>query len=241
MNLGQLILGLVPLALGVVLSPLAIMALVAVLLSARARINGVMYLIGWALAIAVALMLSYFLLGSLGVGRPDATPVWVSVLKIVLGLVLIVGGVWEYRKGRAKIKEMAAATTPEEVVAAAPQLPGWLRAVETFTAGRSLLLGFGIFILNPVDLSCAVIAGIDVRAAELSPSSATAVLVIFGVIGLLPIAIPVFLMLIMGERSAPFLERTRSYIGSHSGVLNAGLLLVIGALQLQKGLSALIG
>ncbi len=48
-------------------------------------------------------------------------------------------------------------------------------------------------------------------------------------------------MLIMGDRAAPFLERTRGYIGGHSGVLNAGLLLVIGALQLQKGLSALIG
>lgn len=241
MNLGQLVLGLVPLALGIVLSPLAIMALVAVLLSARARVNGVMYLIGWALAIAVALALSYSLLGSLGVGRPDTPPVWVSVLKVVLGLVLMVGGVWEYRKGRAKIKEMAAASTPDEVVAAAPQLPGWLKAVETFTASRSLLLGFGIFILNPVDLSCAVIAGIDIRAAGLPTATTTAVLLIFGIVGLLPIAIPVFLMLIMGDRADPMLQRTRTYIGSHSGVLNAGLLLVIGALQLQKGLSVLIG
>jgi hypothetical protein len=38
--MGELILGLVPVALGVVLSPLAIMALVAVLLSQNARANG---------------------------------------------------------------------------------------------------------------------------------------------------------------------------------------------------------
>ncbi len=186
MNLGQLVLSLVPLALGIVLSPLAIMALVAVLLSKRARINGVMYLLGWGLAITVVLALSYGLLGALDLGPPGSTPVWLSVLKIVLGLVLLGGGVWGYRKGRTKIKEMAAASTPEELTAAAPQLPGWLHAVETFTAGRSLLLGFGIFALNPVDLSCAVIAGIEIRAAGLPPTTASTVLVIFGVVGLLP-------------------------------------------------------
>jgi hypothetical protein len=41
-DMGDLILQLVPLALGVVLSPLAVMALVAVLVSRLARINGLL-------------------------------------------------------------------------------------------------------------------------------------------------------------------------------------------------------
>ncbi len=239
--MGELILDLVPLAAGLVLSPLAIMALVAVLLSARARVNGVMYLIGWALAITAGLAIGYGLLGGLEPEQPASTPVWVTLVHIVLGLVLIGGGVWEYRKGRAVLRQMAAATTPAEVVAAAPQLPGWLKAVATFTAVRSLALGFGIFALNPVDLSCAIIAGIDTRAAGLPSGSASTVLVIFGLVGLLPVLIPVALILIMGVRADPFLTQARSWIAGHNGILNAGLLLVIGALQLQKGLSALLG
>ncbi|MET0694348.1 MAG: GAP family protein [Propionibacteriaceae bacterium] len=239
--MGQLILDLVPLAFGIILSPLAIMALVAVLLSARARINGIMYLLGWAVAIAVGLVVSYGLLGLADHDFAAATPTWLSVIHILLGLLLVAGAVWSYRKGRATLRQMAQASTPSEVVAAAPQLPGWLRAVATFTASRSLLLGFGIFLLNPVDLSCALIAGIDVRAAALAPSTSYLVLVVFGVIGLLPIAVPVVLMLVLGERVHPLLERLRTWIGGHSGMLNAAMFLVIGVLQLQKGLSAIIG
>lgn len=239
--MGELVLDLVPLALGVVFSPLAIMALVAVLLSNRARVNGIAFLVGWALAITAILALSFGFLGQFKPTDSAATPVWVSVLHVVVGLLLVAAGVWQSRKGRTKLHAMAQAASPAEVVAAAPQLPGWLHAVETFTAGRSLVLGFGIFALNPVDLSCALIAGIDIAAAGLSSPAAYGLLVAFAIIGLLPIAIPVVLILVLGTRADPFLEQSRGWIGSHNGILNASVLMVIGALQLQKGLSALIG
>lgn len=238
--MGELVLDLVPLAAGIILSPLAIMALVAVLLSDRARVNGVMYLIGWALAITVVLIFSYSVLGSLKPEQSLTTPVWVTIVRLLVGLLLIATGVWEYRKGRAVLRQMAVARTPTEVVAAAPQLPGWLQTVSTFTTLRSFALGFGIFALNPVDLSCALIAGIDIRSAPLPDGVGTWLLVIFGLVGLLPILVPVGFILVVGRRAEPFLGRARNWIASHNGVLSAALLLVIGALQLQKGLTALV-
>jgi hypothetical protein len=238
--MGDLILALVPLAAGIVISPLAIMALVAVLLSARARINGVMYLIGWALGLTCVLVLGFTVLGGLKPAQSPTTPSWMSAVHILLGLVLIAGAVWSYRKGRTVLRQMAAATTPAEVVAAAPQLPGWLKAVATFTAVRSLLLGFGIFALNPVDFSCALIAGMDIGSAHLPPGTQLTVLMIFGIVGVLPIALPVVMILTTGDRADPVLNRVRDWIAGHNGMLSAGMLLVIGALQLQKGLGALL-
>lgn len=49
--MGSPTLQLVPVVFGVILSPLAIMALVAILLSDRAWANGIAYLVGWVVGI----------------------------------------------------------------------------------------------------------------------------------------------------------------------------------------------
>ena len=235
--IGELVVSLVPLALGIVMSPLAIMALVAVLVSRRARANGVAFLIGWILAITVALAVSYLVFGTLQLHETHAPAIWVSVVRLVIALVLIGSAVLVYRRGRARIREMAAAASVSDVVAAAPQLPGWLRAVNEFTPARCGLLGFGIFILNPVDLSCAVLAALDVRLAD---DGSGWLLVVFALVGIAPIAIPVLYTLVAGAKADPFLERIRTWIAGHTAVLNAALLVLIGAMQLQKALSALV-
>nr|WP_246306833.1 GAP family protein [Herbiconiux flava] len=231
---------LLPLSLGIVMSPLAIMALVAVLLSGRPRQNGVAFLLGWAVAIVVALGVSYTVFGLLELRERTAPPVWVPTVRLVLGLLLVGGAVWIYRRGRAHTRAMAEAQSPAEVAAAAPQLPGWLQKVSTFSPGRSFLLGLGIFLLNPVDASCAVLAGLDVRLAEVEPSAGVAALVVFGIVGVLPIGTPVVLVLVRGESAAPVLTRIRTWIASHTSVLNAALVLVIAVLQLQKAVSTFL-
>ena len=238
--MGELIVSLLPLALGVVMSPLAIMALVAVLVSQRARANGTAFLIGWAVALIATLGVSYLVFGFLEVHENREPPLWAAFVRLVIALLLIGAAIWAYRRGHNRVLAMAAAATPEAVVAAAPQLPGWLRAVDQFTPGRSLLLGFGIFALNPVDVSCSVLAMLDVRAAPVSPASAATAIVAFAVVGILPIAAPVFYTLVKGAGADPLLERVRSWIAGHTSLLNAGLLVLIGAMQLQKALSTLL-
>jgi len=238
--MGDLVLSLLPLALGIVMSPLAIMALVAVLLSRRARVTGVFFALGWALGIAIGLGASYAVLGLFDLQPRSTPPDWVSAARLVFALVLILGAVYIYRKGHARAVAMAHARTPTDVTEAAPQLPGWLRSVETFTPTRSLLLGVGIFVLNPVDLSCAIIAALDVRLAGFGGTTDALVLIVFGVVGILPILIPVLLLLVRGEQATPVLASIRTWIASHTSVLNAALVLVIALLQLQKAVSAFL-
>lgn len=237
----ELIVNLIPLALGIIMSPLAIMALVAVLVSKRARVNGVAFLVGWAIAVLVAVFGSIIVFSLLDLHKFGELPMWVAVVRLLFALLLIGAAVWTFRKGHAHVQAMAVANTPQQVVAAAPQLPGWLRAVENFTAFRSLLLGFGIFLLNPVDASCGIIAGLDMRTAEISDSALVWVAIVFSIVGILPIAIPVILAVVKGREADAVLQRVRAWIAGHTSALNAGLLLLIGAMQLQKALSALFG
>ena len=194
---------LVPVLLGVVASPLAIIALIAVLLSRNAKTNGLTYLIGWACAVVIAVLFAYWLLGQID-PRVKAEPApWVAVARLAVGVLIGVGAVWTYRRSRLKIAAMAAASTPEEVVAAAPQLPGWLNSVETFTAPRSLSLGLGIFLLNPINVSCAFVAALDIRLAGMQSPAPHVFLTAFMILSILPMAIPVYLVLTRARKPHP--------------------------------------
>lgn len=238
--MGDLILGLVPLLFGILLSPLALMALIAVLVSSRARVGGIAFALGWLAGIALVLTVAFLVFGALQVRALREPPLWVPILRLVLGLLLVGAAIVVYRRGRARIAQMAEARSPRDVAAAAPQLPGWLQQVETFRPVRTFFLGLGLFVVNPVDASCAIIAALDARVAAVATGPAVVVLVVFGLVGSLSIVLPVLLVVVRGTAAEPLLARTRSWVAGNTHVLNAALLLVIGALQLQKALSAFV-
>lgn len=238
--MGDVVLDLIPLALGVVLSPLAIVALVAVLVSDRGRVNGVAFLLGWLGGLSVLIAFFGAVFSTVTVAAPAASrPPWVALVRVVLGIVLITFGALIYRRGRQHLEQMKAARKFGEVVTAAPQLPGWLKSVEHFRAGRTFLLGVGLFVLNPVDASCTILAAMSIWTAAIPVSTAQLISVVFVAVGSLPIAVPVGYVVVRGESAGPVLHRLRDWIAGNSHVLNAGLLLMVGAMQLQNGLSAL--
>ncbi|MFF5792489.1 GAP family protein [Paeniglutamicibacter sp. NPDC012692] len=230
---------LVPVLLGVVASPLAVIALIAVLLSRNAKANGLMYLIGWSCAVVLAVFFAYWLLGRIDLKVKAEPADWVAVTRLVAGVLIGVGAVWTYRRSRVKIAVMAAASTPEEVIAAAPQLPGWLNSVETFTAPRSLALGLGIFLLNPINVSCAFVAALDIRLGGLQSPAPAVFLAAFIFLSIIPMGIPVYLVLTQGEKAAPVLAKIRTWIAKHNGTLSAVFLALIAFTQIQKGLASL--
>ncbi len=199
----DLIWDLLPVALGVVASPLAIMALVAVLLSRRARVNGLAYLCGWAVAVVVALGAAYAIFGALELEQRHDPPMWVAFARLVFAAVLFTGAVWTYRRAHAEVAKMATASTPEQIAAATPQLPGWLQKVGEFSPPRSFALGLGIFMLNPVNMSCALVAALDIRLAALASGPSLWTLLGFVLLSIVPMTIPVVLTIVKRERAEP--------------------------------------
>jgi hypothetical protein len=80
----------------------------------------------------------------------------------------------------------------------------------------------------------------DIRLADLSTPVSALATGVFAVLAVVPIAVPVLVAAAQGERAAPFLARLRTWIAGHTSLLNAALLLVIAALQLQKAVSGFL-
>ncbi|TSD49822.1 GAP family protein [Rhodococcus sp. KBS0724] len=237
--MGSLLLQQIPLALGIIMSPLAVVAVVAVLFSDRARINSIAYLIGWFLGIIVSLSVSFAILTALQVHQRTHPPLWVPILHLILGAVLLAGAWFVYTRSHRRMHAMVEATGPGEIAAAAPQLPKMLQSVEHFTPGRSGILGFALFILNPIDMSCAIAAAMNFRLSSATSSAQWASAVVFALVSASSVAVPVALLLIKKEKATEPLQRIRTWIATNTHLLNVGLLILIAAMQISKGIQGL--
>ena len=107
-----------PIAIGVMISPLPIVAVVLMLLSDNAKANAFAFVLTWLVAIALLTGAVAFLAAA-STGADAAPPVWVSVVKIVLGLGLLLLSVKNWRD------------RPGEGVE--PPAPKWMAAIDGFT------------------------------------------------------------------------------------------------------------
>lgn len=232
---------LVPIALGVIASPIAVMALLGVLLSKDSRRTGGAYLIGWTIAVVLSFLFWYTIFVVSEVGGPREPAVWVRLVHLLLAIGLGTGAVVTYRRSRTVLTQMAAARTPDELAAATPQLPGILRSAAQFTPRRALVVGGGIFLLNPLNISLVVAAALEIALSSLPPVQRAWVITGFVLAAAAPVAIPVSVVLIRGKRADPMLERLRVWVVRNNGMVSAGLLLIVAVLQLGKALDGLLG
>src|SRR5687767_2278067 len=117
-----------PLALGITISPMPIIAAILMLLSPKAKGTSVGFLLGWVVGIVVAVTAFTLLSSVLPENDPDASNPTAGWIKIILGvlLLLMAGKQW---RGR-----------PTD--AAEPALPGWMKAIDTMTPVKGAGLGF---------------------------------------------------------------------------------------------------
>jgi hypothetical protein len=211
-----------PLAIGVAISPVPIIAAILMLLSPKAKSTSVAFLIGWIVGIVVAIVV-FTLLSSVlpqdDAGAPSPTA---GVIKIVLGALLLLVALRQWR-GRPAEGEPAA-------------LPKWMSAIDSMTPGKGLGLGFLLASVNPKNLLLAASAGLIVGSAQLTSSEIAAVVVIFTVLAGCTVLIPVVAYLIASERMREPLDGLRSWLVGNNATIMAVLLLVIGASMIGKGL-----
>ena len=218
---------LLPLAIGIAISPIPIIACILMLFSAKARVNGPAFLLGWVVGVAVVTTLVVFLSDATGATEStDGGPTIGDVVVLLLGLGAIALGVrqWQGRPG------------PGET--AVP--PKWMAGIEAFTPGKAL--GFGVLLsaLNPKNLGLAIAAGVVIDKAVAAGGNAVAMEILFVVIASLSIAVPVLYMLVGGEARRT-LDGWRAWLGANNVAVMAVLFIVIGAKLVGKGLDAFLG
>ncbi|MGN7701586.1 GAP family protein [Cellulosimicrobium sp. 22601] len=214
-----------PVAVGVLISPLPIVAVVLMLVSGRAKANAFAFLVGWFVAVGAVTLLVATLAGA-AAPDDDGPPLRAAILKIVLGVLLLLLAVKQWRgRPRAGVE---------------PPAPRWMAAIDAFTpvkaAGLAILLGA----VNPKNLLLVVSGGAAIASAAPDDTNAQVVAaVVFALVASVGVATPVFIYLFMGSRAASMLDELKAWMIHNNAVIMAVLLLVLGAKMLGDGIAAL--
>jgi threonine/homoserine/homoserine lactone efflux protein len=122
-----------------------------------------------------------------------------------------------------------------------PEMPGWMKTVDTFTPRRSLVLGAALSGANPKNLALTLAAAGTIAQAGMSGSGDAIAVAVFVVIGSLSVAGPVLLYLLAPNAAERSLSATKEFMVDHSAVIMFVLLLVLGAKLLGDGIGGLAG
>lgn len=216
--------GILPLALGVAISPIPIIAAILMLLSPKARVTSVGFLLGWLVGIIVAITVFTLLASVLPENDPDASKPIQGVIQLLLGAGLLLLALGQWRK-RPKAGEE-------------PVLPKWMQAIDKITFFGALGLGFLLSALNPKNLIMAAGAGTEIGSAGLATGEIVLVVAIYVLIAASTVAIPVIAYLIASAKLRGPLDALRGWLAHENAVIMAVLLLVIGISMLGKGIAS---
>jgi len=215
-----------PLAVGVALSPVPIIAVVLMLTTPKARANGPAFVLGWLLGLAVVGAIVLALAGPGGASEEGQPAAWVSWLKLLLGLGLLLVAVRQFR-GRPRGDE------------AAP-LPKWMGAIDRFGPGQALGSGAALAGANPKNLLLAVAAAAAIAQTGIAGGQQAVAYAVFAVVGTLGVGAPVVVYFAMGKRSAELLGRLKDWMAHNNAVIMAVLCLVIGVKLIGDALGGLV-
>jgi threonine/homoserine/homoserine lactone efflux protein len=191
-----------------------IVAVVLMLVTPRAHSNGPAFLLGWIAGIALAGAIVLAIAGPSNASEQGEPAAWVDWLKLVLGLLLVLVAVRQWRTRPHAGEE---APTPK-----------WMGALDNFTppkaAGTAVLLGS----VNPKNLlfiigGAAVVAQTGIGGGEQAGAWA-----VFCVLASLGVAAPVVIYFAMGERAAGLLDELKTWMARNNTAVMAVLCLIVG-------------
>jgi len=214
-----------PLAIGVAISPVPIIAVILMLFSKKARGNSLAFLIGWILGIAAVGTVVLLLGNSADIGTSSGASKGAATVRLVLGLLLLFGAFRQWRK-RPKEGEEA-------------QMPKWMAGIDAFTAGKSLGLAVLLSGVNPKNLALVLAAAMTISQAGLSGAQPWIVLIVFVIIASLTVAIPVLVFQIAGEKAEGMLNGWKTWLAGNNAVVMAVLFLIFGFMLVGKGITGL--
>ncbi|CAM3733274.1 GAP family protein [Smaragdicoccus niigatensis] len=220
-SLGSALTTLIPLALVVALSPLTVIPAVLVLHSSKPRPTSLAFLAGWVVGL-VGLTVVFIEASSLAGGEQHTRPAWMSWVRIILGAALIVFGVYRFVTRHRHTEQ-----------------PRWMRPFAKLTPGRAGLTGVAVAVVRPEVLALVATAGLEIGAGGLSTAGAWTCGVLFIAVAASTVAIPVLAYAIAGERLDPTMARIKDWMDRNLGAMEAVVLVVIGLMVIEKGISSL--
>lgn len=225
--MGAAIGGSLLMAVGIALSPVTIIAAVLILTSRQARVNGPVLAVGWLAGLAVvgAFVLS---LAEPADGSQSGSPAtWVSWLKIIIGVLLLVVAGRQFRRRPRGGEE--------------PSAPKWMASIDSITPVAAFGLAVALVVGNPKNLLLAVAGAAVIAQTGISVGQQAIAYAVFAVIGTLGVGVPVVIYFALGQRSEELLTGLKNWMSQHNAVIMAVLCLVIAVKLFGDAIGALAG
>lgn len=212
-----------PLALGMTLSPLPLIAIVFLLLSAQGTARSLGFMAGR--LIGIALMLTVLTLAAEALPESREATVFGGLLKILLGLGLIYVAVRKWRKRPQGETE--------------PTVPGWMSSLDTISTPRAFGMALVLTVLNPKELAFTLGAAISIGAAHQQPGAIIVLGLLYILISGASVLAPVILHLVAPERAQSVLGSAQAWLMRHQSTVVGVVLLALGVVLVSDGLSYL--
>ncbi|MFD6860501.1 GAP family protein [Rhodococcus sp. NPDC060090] len=208
-----------PLAVGVAISPIPIVAVILMLLSRNARATSSGFGLGWVVGILAVTGIMILLSGSLTPEDDgESSTGWA---KVILGLLLILLAFKQWHS--------RADTTP----------PKWMQALDEFTFIKAAGLGLALSAVNPKNLLLCASAGVTIGTAGLSSGNAVVVWLVFTILAACSVLVPVIGYAFAAERLADTLDAAKNWLQANNHMVMAIVLLIMGVTVVGKGLGGL--
>ena len=213
-----------PLAVGVAISPVPIIAVILMLFSRQATRNSLVFLIGWVLGLA-AIGAIVLIFSSASSGEDGGESTASGIVKLGIGALFILLSVRNWR-GRPAKGEKAEA-------------PKWMASIDEFTAAKSFGLALLLSAVNPKNLGLTIAASSTIAAASLSSGEEIGLLAIFILIASATVAAPAIYYALARERAQRGLDSLKVWLIDNNSAVMAVLLVVIGVKLVGDGIGIL--
>ena len=219
--MGSTIGEILPLAVGVALSPLPIVGVILMLSTPRGKANGLLFLLGWFVGCVVVCTIGTTLSGVASSG--DTAPSTVArVVLSLLGVLLLLAAIKQWRSRPKAGTE--------------PVLPKWMQAMDTITPPKALVMAVLLSAVNPKNLMLGLAAGSTIAAASLPGTEQAVAILAFTLIAMIGVAIPLVIYFGAGEKAGLILAELKTWMVANNTAIMAVLFLVFGVKLLGSGL-----
>jgi hypothetical protein len=190
------------LAVGVAVSPVAIVVIILLLTTPLGRANGTLFAIGWLAGLAIlgaVILLVANPADASSSGKPAA---WVGWLKLLLGVIVLAAAVRHWRR--------------RPTAGAEPQLPKWMAGLDRLRPGPALGLGALAAAVKPKNAALTISAAASIAAAGLPGGQQAVTLAVFVLLGSAGILAPLGIYLATGERAIKTLDGWKTWASDHN-------------------------
>jgi len=222
--MGDVIGDILPMAVGVAVSPVPIAAVIVMLFTPKAKTNAPSFMVGWIFGLLLVGGIVLIVPGlETTSGEPSSTS---GVIKGVLGigLLIVAVGAWKKRPGPGMTADA----------------PGWMDAIDGFGIGKSFGMGFLLSAVNPKNLMLVLAGAVTIAGSSLATGDQVVALLIFVGIAAVTVAVPVIGYLIVGERADETFANAKDWLIQNNSTVMAVLLLVFGAKLIGDAIAILL-